>query len=1106
MEPTVSIQSDNKTRSQNFHFLRELDPLLFKCASQAERLIYIDPHASIMKIRLLGEMLAQQIAARINVTREEGDTSVDTLRKLKYAGALPPQADQIFHTIRKAGNKAAHELSGTDEHALQLLKMARQIAVWFYAAFSGDTSLALGDFQIPIRPEAATDTQKAALEAELAKLRQELAAVQEAKQEEREFQRRLELEQQKTAKQPTATIVNFITGLHESGEKIIHLDEAETRLIIDQQLRDAGWEADTVTLSYKSGTRPQKGRNLAIAEWPTGKGDHADYVLFVGLTPLAVVEAKRIRKDVSAALGQSMRYSKGYVVKDDETLPEGGPWGGHVVPFLYSTNGRPFLKQLRTKSGIWFRDARVATNLARPLTGWPTPEGLTDLFRQNIPAANAALSQESPSYLNLRYYQFEAIAAIEQAITGNKREILVAMATGTGKTRMSIGLLYRLCKAGRFRRVLFLVDRTALGEQTADALVDFRLEQHQSFTDIYEVKQLGDVQPNRETRLHIATIQGMIKRLLYAAEDAQPLPIDQYDCVIVDECHRGYNLDREMSDTELSFRSEDEYISQYSRVLDHFDAVRIGLTATPALHTTGIFGEPVYTYSYRQAVIDGYLIDHEPPVRIVTALAEDGITWKKGETVEILDGFTGEVDTVNLPDELSVDIDAFNKRVITESFNRVICAELAEHIDPSLPGKTLIFCATDNHADMVVDLLKQAFEAKYGCVEDGAVVKITGQADKPLGLLRHYKNEQMPKVAVTVDLLTTGVDVPPIVNLVFIRRVRSRILYEQMLGRATRLCEDIGKKFFRIYDAVDLYSIIEPYSNMKPVVTNPSISFTQLLRELVEAKNDDVSKTVLDQFTAKFHRAKRHLSGEALEKFKALTGGDGNALVEKIKSSSPAEAQRFLREILQKGDLGRLLDNLGGGEKQHQFISSHEDHVRRMERGYGTGQKPQDYLDAFRSFLQEAGNSLPALMLVTQRPRELTRKQLRELKLLLDENGFSEAGLQTAWRETTNQDIAVSIIGFIRNAVLGSKLVPYEERVRKATQRILAGRSWTDMQRKWLQRISEQIRQEVIVDGEALDQGAFRTDGGFTRLDRIFNGQLESLLSQMYDYLWDDAA
>ena len=177
-----------------------------------------------------------------------------------------------------------------------------------------------------------------------------------------------------------------------------------------------------------------------------------------------------------------------------------------------------------------------------------------------------------------------------------------------------------------------------------------------------------------------------------------------------------------------------------------------------------------------------------------------------------------------------------------------------------------------------------------------------------------------------------------------------------------------------------------------------------------------------------------------------------------------------------------------------------------MERGYGAGQKPKDYLDAFKAFLLESGNSIPALLLVTQRPRELTRKQLREIKLLLDEHGFSEAALQTAWRETTNQDIAASIIGFIRSMMLGSPLIPYEERVQKAMRRILADRPWTDMQRKWLQRIGEQIRQEGIVDREALDQGAFRTDGGFVRLDRIFNGQLEPLLSTIYDYVWDDAA
>ena len=289
-----------------------------------------------------------------------------------------------------------------------------------------------------------------------------------------------------------------------------------------------------------------------------------------------------------------------------------------------------------------------------------------------------------------------------------------------------------------------------------------------------------------------------------------------------------------MSDAELGFRNEQDYISKYSRVLDHFDAVRIGLTATPALHTTDLFGGPdrlpIYQYSYRQAVIDGYLIDHEPPFRIITSLAEDGMRWRQGETMKILHTKTSTLELYSTPDEVKVEVEQFNTRVITEDFNRVVCEALAEQIDPSLPGKTLVFCATDAHADMVVGLLKEAFKQRYGSVEDDAVVKITGAADKPMQLIRKFKNERLPSVAVTVDLLTTGIDVPEIVNLVLIRRVRSRILYEQMLGRATRLCDDLygsgqPKERFMIYDAVDLYAALEPYTSMKPVVTQPKITF-----------------------------------------------------------------------------------------------------------------------------------------------------------------------------------------------------------------------------------------------------------------------------------------
>lgn len=223
---------------------------------------------------------------------------------------------------------------------------------------------------------------------------------------------------------------------------------------------------------------------------------------------------------------------------------------------------------------------------------------------------------------------------------------------------------------------------------------------------------------------------------------------------------------------------------------------------------------PIYSYSYREAVIDGCLIDHEPPINLTTYLAEHGIHWKRGAQVPLFNPQTVTKSLVELDDEVNLEIDSFNRTVVTENFNRVVCAELARQIDPTALGKTLIFCATDLHADIVVNLLKQAFRDQYGEVDDDAVVKITGTADKPQKLLRRFKNEQLPSVAVTVDLLTTGVDIPKIVNLVFLRRVRSRILYEQMLGRATRLCPAIEKEYFRIFDAVALYEALEPVTAM----------------------------------------------------------------------------------------------------------------------------------------------------------------------------------------------------------------------------------------------------------------------------------------------------
>jgi type I restriction enzyme R subunit len=232
---------------------------------------------------------------------------------------------------------------------------------------------------------------------------------------------------------------------------------------------------------------------------------------------------------------------------------------------------------------------------------------------------------------------------VEKTLETEQRSMLLAMATGTGKTKLSIALLYRLLATKRFRRICFVVDRSALGDQAAGEFTSTKIVSGKAFADIFGLKKLQDTTPETETKVHICTIQGLVKRVLFAADSSEAPPVDQYDLMVVDECHRGYLLDREMSVAELSFRGQEDYISKYRRVPEYFDAVKIGLTATPALHTTDIFGAPIFTYSYRDAVIEGHLIDYEPPTRIETALARAGIVFAKDEQFDLLNTQTGEI-------------------------------------------------------------------------------------------------------------------------------------------------------------------------------------------------------------------------------------------------------------------------------------------------------------------------------------------------------------------------------------------------------------------------------------------------------------------------------
>jgi type I restriction enzyme R subunit len=1157
------------TPSPNFAYLAHHDARLVALGTQAEEHFANDPTVTLFKLRQFAEVLAQRAAAKVGAFVDRLDGLQQLVDRLWEKNAIGATQRSLFHDLRRAGNAAVHEGKGNHSEALHQLRMARELGVWFQRSFGNNQRFDPGPFVPPKEPVRA-DT---VLHADLQRLRDELAArkgdleaaqraaedariaaeteqasrlsaqqiAQKAKEDAAIWealasdeiaahrqtqtahaQRNAELEEQNrklladlTAMQASAQALPKeelkVTVDHAlEASEAIQIDEAATRKLIDHQLHDAGWDVDSERMTFERGVRPTKGRNLAIAEWPTmadGKQGWADYVLFAGLQVVAVVEAKRKHKDVMGVIPQAKRYSLGYAIQGDEVLPEGSPWGVHKVPFLFATNGRPFLRQLKTKSGIWFLDARRAQNHPVPLEGWYTPEGLLDLLRQDVDDAYARLKVEPMPYID-REYQRNAILAVEKGLEEEKRELLVAMATGTGKTRTCIGLCYRLLKTKRFRRVLFLVDRNALGKQTADALKDLRLENLQTFTDIFDVKELADLKPDRETKLQIATIQAMVKRVLGPHDESSEAdipPVDEYDCIIVDECHRGYLLDRELSEREFLFRDEDDYISKYRRVLDHFDAVKIGLTATPALHTKEIFGAPVYSYSYREAVVDGFLVDHEPPIRIVTKLAQDGIHYQAQEEVLVLNRSTQLVIKEALPDEIQFDVDAFNKRVITEHFNRAVVGELVKHIDPEQDEKTLIFCATDEHADMVIMLLKEALARKYGSVDDDAVAKITGATDRPLEAIRRYRNERQPNIAVTVDLLTTGIDIPRIANLVFLRRVRSRILYEQMIGRATRLCPEIGKERFRIFDAVDLYAALKDVTDMKPVVVNPLVSFEQLVKEILEGKEEEFRRASLDEFLAKLQRKRRALQGEAEERLRTAAGMDVKELAKLLKKGSIGEAVTYLTA---HPALAPFLDRTVGGGAYKTVISEHVDEVREVTRGYGKhgSRPPGDYLQAFRSFVENNLNKLPALLVVTQRPRDLTREDLRQLKLTLDQEGFSEKSVQSAWRDQKNEDIAATIVGYIRQLALGSPLMPYADRVDRAVQRLRKARQFTDPQSKWLDRIAKQVKLETVVDPASLDSGRFKTDGGFARLNKVFDGELESILGELAEEVWKDAS
>ena len=872
---------------------------------------------------------------------------------------------------------------------------------------------------------------------------------------------------------------------------------------IDPKLTVSGWDVvpvETPALLTGSG--------LAVEEYETTNGP-ADYGLFDGGRCVGVVEAKKLTVGPQEVLTQAQRYSKGI----DQTPRWQGEFG---VPFLYSTNGER----------IMFSDVRNPLNRSRDVSHFHTPEALVEMLGRDLDVELDHV-RSIPMHHGIRPYQVEASESIEAALAQRHRKLLVTMATGTGKTLMTVHEVYRLMKSGAARRVLFLVDRKALAAQTVRAFKSFEAEPGKKFDSLYEVysqrfqrEDFGEDDKFDPTVLpkthltspkpgssfvYICTIQRMTINLFGRGavftdeegieDDAEELdiPIHAFDLIVADECHRGY------SSSEAAI---------WRKTLDHFDAIKIGLTATPAQHTMAYFENLVYRYDYERAVREGFLVDYDA-VRLKSDVRMNGVFLREGEAVDSIDTESGQQQFDFLEDERAFDTTDIERKITSPDSNKKILQEIKRYTDEHevehgrFP-KTLIFAVNDlphtSHADQLV---KQAREV-FGRGED-FVAKITGRVDRPLQKIREFRNRPQPMVVVSVDMLTTGVDIPDLEFLVFLRPVKSRILFEQMLGRGTRLGDKYPDKAnFVVFDCFD-GTLLDYFRNTTDITAEPPASDTKTIVEVIDDiwANRDRDYSI-NRLVKRLQRIDKQMAGESRDAFATyVEDGDLGEFAASLKArlhDSFTETMKLLRDT----GFQDLLLNYKRPERTFLVAHGVTDTVESgwlIRGGDGKEYKPEDYLQAFERFVRDNGSHIEALQILLSRPQDWSTEALKELRETLTKapERFTEDNLRKAF-EAKHHKALIDIISMVKSAAVdGSPLLTAEERVDTAIDAVAAGRELTDDQAKWLDYIRQHLIKNLTIDRDDFtDAPILSNRGGWGRADRAFDGHLAELLADVH--------
>lgn len=874
--------------------------------------------------------------------------------------------------------------------------------------------------------------------------------------------------------------------------------------LIDPKLKAAGWQV----IRFSDGKSLSAYDRCAIEEFPTDSGP-ADYALCVCGKLLGIVEAKKLTLGPQNVLTQAERYSQGATSNPLN-------YRGYRVPFLYSTNGEI----------IWHHDIRHQLNRSHTISRFHTPDALAERLERDFDEGCQRLIQTPNEHPKLRPYQRDANTAIEKAVGDRKRQMLVAMATGTGKTFTMVNQVYRLMKSGVAQRILFLVDRRALAAQAVLAFASFEPEPGLKFDKIYEIysqrfhredfgeedkydpkvlpaSYLINPQPSHAF-VYVSTIQRMTinlfgRNVIFAAGDEEldedtnqlDIPIHAFDLVIADECHRGYTAQEE---------------AIWRKTLDHFDAVKVGLTATPAAHSMAAFKEIVYRYEYERAVREGFLVDYDV-VAVKSNVRMNGIFLKQGEQVGMVNPESGAEQLDLIEDEREFPTTEIEEKVTSPDSNRKILDEVKkwaqdrEQETGRFP-KTLIFATNDlphtSHADQLVDTARDIFGRG-----DSFVQKITGRVDCPLQRIREFRNRPSPGVAVTVDMLSTGVDIPDLEGIVFLRPVKSRILFEQMLGRGTRKGEHSPHKdHFTVFDCFG-GTLLEYFRKATAITAEMPTSEFKTIAEIIEDiwANRDRDYNIR-RLVKRIQRINKAMSAEGRELFSAyIPNGD----VGKYAADLPAKLRQDFTStmsLLRDKNFQDLLVNYPRASRI--FIKAYEteDTVTSewLVRGAdGREYRSEDYLSAFARFVRENPNKIAAIRILLSRPKDWNTAVLGELrtKLAATPERFTEEHLRKA-HEIQYRKALVDIISMIKHAADDQRpLLTAEERVKLAFAQVATGKTFTPEQQQWLSLIEAHLIENLTIDLGDFDLlPVFARKGGLSQATRVFSGQLQDLIVQ----------